>query len=254
MMNWPTQQGFTLVEMIVVIVLTGIIGGMVAVFLNAPIQQYMDVARRADMTDIADTALRRIGRDLRLALPNSVRVTGACTGATTCFMEFLPTSDGGRYRAEPDNLGAGDPLDFTLADTSFDVMGQMPAVKVGEQVVIYNLGTPGADAYAGNTAATHNRRAVNAVGANSLTINSANPLPFSSCQTDPVTGLRSGCRFHIISTPVSYVCDAPGPGTGTLWRYWGYAIQDVQTKTDSIAKLNALIAVQGARAAGIQCQ
>src|ERR1039457_5271215 len=101
MMMRRTHEGFTLVEMIMVIVITGIIGGMVAVFLKAPIQQYMDVARRADMTDIADTALRRIGRDLRLALPNSVRVTtGACPvttanpgGAGTCsFLEFLPTS------------------------------------------------------------------------------------------------------------------------------------------------------------------
>jgi prepilin-type N-terminal cleavage/methylation domain-containing protein len=118
MMRQQSQQGFTLVEMIMVIVITGIIGGMVAVFLKAPIQQYMDVARRADMTDIADTALRRIGRDLRLALPNSVRVqTGvACPvttanpgGTGTCsFLEFLPTSGGGRYRADTGG-GAGCP-------------------------------------------------------------------------------------------------------------------------------------------------
>lgn len=242
MMRQQSQQGFTLVEMIMVIVITGIIGGMVAVFLKAPIQQYMDVARRADMTDIADTALRRIGRDLRLALPNSVRVAGTCTGATTCFIEFLPTTDGGRYRAEPDNFGAGDPLEFTFSDTTFDVLGRMPTVNVGEQVVVYNLGIIGADAYAGNTAATHNRRAVTVVGASSLTINSPNLLPFDSCQVDSVTGRRSGCRFHIVSTPVSYVCAPVANGIGgTLTRYWGYAIQDVQTKTDSIAELNALV-------------
>jgi hypothetical protein len=59
--------------MIVVIVITGIIGGIVAVFLRMPVQGYVDSARRADMTDIADTALRRISRDLHSALPNSVR-------------------------------------------------------------------------------------------------------------------------------------------------------------------------------------
>ncbi|MBI5429724.1 MAG: prepilin-type N-terminal cleavage/methylation domain-containing protein [Nitrosomonadales bacterium] len=225
MMMRRTQTGFTLVEMIMVIVITGIIGGIVAVFLKAPIQQYMDVGRRADMTDIADTALRRVTRDLRLALPNSVRVTGTCNDAatSTCFIEFLPAPSGGRYRA-----GApGDPLDFTAADGSFDVLGPMPAVAVGDQVVVYNLGITGANAYAGNTLATHNRRAVSAVGAGSISISSANALPFES----------PGQRFHIVSTPVSYVCD----GAGALWRYWGYAIQAAQTSTDTIAELDALV-------------
>ena len=90
------MAGFTLVEMIMVIVITGIIGGMVAVFMRAPVQQYVDVARRADMTDTADTALRRISRDVRLALPNSVRVRN---NGGTVFMEFLETIAGGRYNS-----------------------------------------------------------------------------------------------------------------------------------------------------------
>ncbi len=68
------QYGFTLIEMIVVIVITGIIAGVVAVFLKAPVQGYIDSARRAELTDIADTAIRRMARDVRTAVPNSVRV------------------------------------------------------------------------------------------------------------------------------------------------------------------------------------
>src|SRR3990172_10428805 len=184
MMMRRAQEGFTLVEMIMVIVITGIIGGIVAVFLKAPVQQYMDVARRADMTDIADTALRRITRDLHLALPNSVRVTGACAGAGwTCFIEFLPTTGGGRYRADidatddvcPGGNADDDILSFTAADTCFEVLSAMPMPppNAGDQIVVYNLGIVGADAYAGNTLATHNRRAVSAVGANSISITSA---------------------------------------------------------------------------------
>ncbi|MBK9161786.1 MAG: hypothetical protein IPM27_09545 [Nitrosomonadales bacterium] len=209
-----------------VIVITGIIGGMVAVFLKAPIQQYMDVSRRADMTDIADTAVRRVVRDLRLALPNSVRVTGACDGVGDCFIEFLPTTSGGRYRAVADagvlcaavpGNAAGDALSFVAADTCFEVLGPLPTVAVGDQVVVYNLGSAGADAYAGNTLATHNRRAVSAVGANTISITSANALPFDS----------PGNRFHVITTPVSYVCD----GAGALLRWQGYAIQAAQPTT-----------------------
>jgi MSHA biogenesis protein MshO len=231
MMRRP-QEGFTLVEMIMVIVITGIIGGMVAVFLKAPVQQYMDVARRADMTDIADTALRRVTRDLHLALPNSVRVTGPCGGGDACFLEFLPAPSGGRYRADidatddvcPGGNSDDDILSFTAADTCFEVLGQMPAVAVGDQIVVYNLGIAGADAYAGNTLATHNRRAVGAVGANSISITSANALPFDS----------PGHRFHVVTAPVSYVCD----GAGTLWRYWGYAIQAGQPNNAAAAPLS----------------
>lgn len=215
------QRGFTLVEMIMVIVITGIIGGMVAVFLQAPIQQYMDVARRADMTDVADTALRRISRDLRTALPNSVRVTGACGGGNTCFIEFLPTVGGGRYRAEAAPVGASagcgtlatDALDFSAADTCFEVLGPMPAVAVGNQIVVYNLGIPGADAYAGN-----NTSVVTAVAAPVVTI-----APFLYPFDSP------GSRFHVVTTPVTYACAPVAGGVGgTLTRWQGYPIQVAQ--------------------------
>lgn len=226
-----SARGFTLVEMVMVITITGIIGGIVAVFLQAPIQQYTDIARRADMTDIADTALRRIARDVRLALPNSVRVS-----PDGRYLEFLPTSGGGRYRGDidasddicPGGTAADDVLSFTAADTCFEVLGAMPNVAAGNQVVVYNLGIPGADAYAGNTLATHNRRTVSAVGADNISITSTSALPFDS----------PGHRFHVISTPVSYVC-APvaGGAGGTLTRYWGYAIQAAQPADTAVAPL-----------------
>ena len=63
------------------IAIVGIIGAMVAVFIRSPVQSYVDSARRAELGDVADTALRRIIRDLRLALPNSVRVTESPVGS-----------------------------------------------------------------------------------------------------------------------------------------------------------------------------
>ena len=203
----PTgQSGFSLVEAVVVIAITGILSSVVAVFIQGPVQGYMDASRRAQLTDIADTAVRRMGRDLRLALPNSVRVTQV---GAAYYLEFLQTSGGGRYRAE----APGDILDFTsTADNSFDVLGPAVNVAAGDQIVVYNLGIPGADAYQGV-----NRRA--AVGSGALTnigyAPTAVPFPLAS----------PGKRFQMVSGPVSFVCD---PVAGTLRRYWNYAIQPAQ--------------------------
>jgi len=219
MRNSARQTGFTLVEMIVVIVITGIIGGMVAMFIRAPVQGYVDSARRAGMTDIADTALRRIMRDLRLALPNSVRVNTSGSGASTIYyLDFLSTSSGGRYRtsgagtvycaaAAPTNYDA---LLFTVADTCFEIFGPQIQFQANDQVVIYNLGIPGADAYEGNTAATHVRRAYAGATASPVSfvsLTSANPFPFESPSQ----------RFHVVHEQVRYICD---PVAHALTRYW----------------------------------
>jgi MSHA biogenesis protein MshO len=215
------NRGFTLVEMIMVIAITGIIAGMVAVFIRAPVQGYLDMEGRAEITDVADTALRRMGREVRLALPNSIRVPAA---AQNC-MEFLPTVTGGRYRAEVSTVAGspGNPLDFSTATTTFDVLGGMTSVPAaGDHVVVYNLGIPGSDAYAGN-----NRAAIAVANAGGITLTAAKLFPFSS----------PGNRFQVIPNAdqaVFYVCsglidanpannvDAAGNGIGTLSRLSTY--------------------------------
>jgi MSHA biogenesis protein MshO len=223
--NPASQRGFTLVEMIVVIVITGIIGGMVAMFIRAPVQGYVDSARRAEMTDIADTALRRISRDIRLALPNSMRVTGICDGtaAATCYIEFLPTSGGGRYRSGAGGV-LGAELDFTQPDSSFEVIGTPPVMAAGDSIVVYNLTSDAADpnpnAYVGA-----NRVAASIAG-NIVTFAAPRQFPLDSCQRNPATGdVVGGCRFQVIGTPVTYACN---PAAGTLTRWQGYAIQPAQ--------------------------
>lgn len=221
----PTR-GFTLVEMVIVIVITGILAAIVAVFIPAPVKGYMASAARADLTDVADTALRRMSRDLRLALPNSIRVNGP-------YIELLLTSAGGRYLAEEDNPTAGNILDFvTAANLTFDVVGPMPEVAESDYIVVYNLG-PGmnpADAY--NCTGPCNRAVVDSIDVNSVTLNS-NPF---AVQTPRMHSPSR--RFQVVTTPLTYACVG-----GTLTRYWGYAISAIQpTPPSGVGLQTALLA------------
>jgi MSHA biogenesis protein MshO len=214
------HAGFTLIEMIIVIAITAIVGSMVAVFLRAPLESYVAQDRRARLADTADTALRRMGRDIRLALPNSVRVTST---VGVFYLEFLGTRSGGRYRAQ----GGGDILDFTAADGSFDVLGPAVTMQAGDSIAVYNLGIPGADAWAGDTLAAY----TGAAGSVSSIAIASKLFPLAS----------PGNRFQVVDGPVSYVCD---PGNGTLTRYWGYAIAASQPTSFGAATPQALLATR----------
>lgn len=208
--------GFTLIEVIMVITITGIIAAVVAVFLRAPLQGYADAVRRAELTDAADVALRRIGRDVRLALPNSLRVMSA--GGIT-YVEFIITQSGGRYRDAADGSTGGDFLDFlSAADTSFDVLGPLPEMAANDFIVVNNLGAAGADAYSGD-----NRARIQAIAGNTVTL-AANPF---ASQTPPLPS--PGARFQVVPGgvgAVTYAC--PQAGAGDLTRHWNYGFNAAQ--------------------------
>lgn len=151
-------RGFTLVELVMVIAITGILAGTITVFFKTAIDSYFDTRRRADLTDIADTALRRMTQDIRSAVPNSVRSV-----SQTCF-QLVPTIAGGRYRMASDTANdtpplpctpsatCSAPLDVTQATTVFDVLSPMTAVPAtNDWVVIDNQNAD--DVYAGTNRA-----------------------------------------------------------------------------------------------------
>lgn len=235
-LRFRCARGVTLVEMIVAIVVTGILVSLTSMFGRWQIQSYFDVANRAELTDAADTALRRIARDLQAALPNSVRVTGD-------FIEFVPVRDAGRYRAMQTPTATGDILDFSLAaDNSFDVLGPTVAVAAGEELAVYNLGIAGADVYAGDV-----RRAIPAGGVGAARTNvvftpTASALPLAS----PMN------RFYIVGQPVTYRCDL---GAGVLRRHWNYgftAVQPTPPAGNTATLVNGVTACAISYAPGVQ--
>jgi len=219
-------------EAVIVIALMGVVGAMVAGFLRHPINAYVDLARRAEMTDEADGALRRMARELQGALPNSVRVNAAGNR-----IEFVPVRSAGRYRtARSTPAGTEDFLDFTLAtDGSFAVLGPTVSAQSGDQLVVYNLGLVGSDVYAGTS-----RRVLGSSGASlsnlSYTVGGAQ-FPYAS----PTH------RFHIVGQPITYACAAQAAGAGSLRRYSGYGFQAAQpTNTNTGSLLGNLIGANNA--------
>ncbi|CAK0755126.1 MSHA biogenesis protein MshO [Gammaproteobacteria bacterium] len=147
------SYGFTLIELIMVIMITGIIAASITLFLKPVIDGYVDTRRRSDLIDLADTALRRIERDIRSAVPNSIRSV-----STTCF-QLVPTIAGGRYRMASDTANdtplpclpsttCSAPLDVTHTTTEFDVLSSLTTVPAqNDWIVIDNQNTD--DIYAG---------------------------------------------------------------------------------------------------------
>ena len=175
------SRGFTLVELIIVMVIMGIIAAVVSVFISGPVTGYLDANRRAQLSDSADLALRRISRDLRLALPNSVRVD-----ASNRFLEYIQISAGSRYRAEG---GGGDELKFTGNDNRFDYFGPSLVGETG-YLVVFNTGQRSPT-------------------------NNCNPVPggadaYEGCNRSLITGITDTPFLRITMTPVRLRLASPG--------------------------------------------
>ncbi len=230
--QYPTNmKGFTLIELIMVIVLIGALTSVASVFIVGPVQGFVDSSRRAELVDIAETALQRMTREIHYALPNSVRVSD--NGAQFA-LEYLNTTTGGRYRAS----GSGR-LKFNKESATFNALGKPPGAgsidtaggtgqaaclnNTVDCLVIYNTGTGATDfnAYAGNNIAAIT--AVTDDGAGNILT-----MTFDKAPMGPFPAASPNRRFFVVDGPVSFVCDS---SSGELLMYQGYNITSGQPLT-----------------------
>jgi MSHA biogenesis protein MshO len=241
-------RGFTLIELVITIAVSSVVVAFMALFIVTPMSTYTAQTRRAALVDAADSALRFMGRDLRAALPNSVRVN---TSGSVTALELLATADGARYQ---DSGLPALALDLTAPDGAFATTVPFTQEQVTPpwtsntyRLSIYNVGVPGANAYETGsqviTPATGTTITISA-GATAnqdlVTVSPAFQFAFGS----------PGQRVFLVSGPVSYLCDTVA---ATLTRYSGYTI--ASTQPVSAAVLNAAGAISALVAGNVAgCQ
>lgn len=223
------QRGFTLVELIVVMVVTGILAGILVTFFMPALNNYFASSRRAMLTDAADGVMRRMSRDIRVSVPNSVGIRASGQGAC---LGMLPSSSGGRFRIDRDVVwdnAHANPADQSKPVTPGQSVDTFDSTTVAsglqnDWVLIGNQSYD--DVY---TPANHGRLSADLatppdarLGNKRVTLQAPMPVPSG----------YDGARFFIVPNGqqvVSYICsnaglDAKGNGSGILYRVRGHSI------------------------------
>lgn len=232
--------GFTLVELIVVIVVSAAVAVFMVLFLDAPIESYFAQTRRSDLVDSAQRISDAVTADARTALPNSMRVNAVGTA-----LELLATEGVARYFGEgdKDGLQANEELTIGNAATAFGTLDSFTTQALPYQAPYLSIGNLGTAAYTAYDSATQVMTPVSTV----VTVNSnpsmtpppafvagENQVTLSAAMTFQAAGAPatqpSVHNAYLVSGPVSYVCNpnAATPTAGTLMRYSGYTITSAQ--------------------------
>ena len=203
------QDGFTLVEIIIVIAIMGIIGGLSVLIIGRSLDSYAALERREKLQTSIRLAVERISREVRKSLPHSICVHdgASCVSTSQNRFYFIPVKDSGRYQDRPGTYTAPPPVQrerlpvSPLSRDRFDVLSTDGSnrlnVASGDWIVVYNLNNT--DVYNG----TNNiRNLVNTVVQKDIkntatTTDDIDQIQFSGNQS--FANHSPSRRFHIIA-------------------------------------------------------
>lgn len=202
------QPGFTLIELVMVIVVLGILSIGSISFISFSAQGLVDTAERQVLASSATIAVEKVLREVRRALPNSVRTF---TDSGNECLELVPILHSSEYVSIPT---AGMATSFDGIQFFAATGAESGFVAVYPTSIDSVYGTSPATVRAISTT-TAQAGAVGVPGVNmqTLTFSAASSYRF------PTESPRK--RFFLVSQPISFCDDA----NGRLWRYQNYGFQ-----------------------------
>ncbi|TNE71368.1 MAG: type II secretion system protein [Gammaproteobacteria bacterium] len=191
-------SGFTLIELVIVIVLLAIVATISVQFVSLSTRGALDVSARQQRSLTGVVVSEQLTRSVREALPTSLR-----TNASGTCLEWMPILAASNYL----NLPAGPTPD------SFEAVPLPGGASASGRVVVYGYG---ADVYSSGSPGPVSPPATVPSGPSPVTVT------FDSGATHRFTTQSPQRRFYIIGDPVS-VCQSGG----FLFRYRNYGINSI---------------------------